>query len=440
MVSLDTMCKDEKISDGVIKPLLCFPDISTLADVDASAFAVKTEFCGSYDEALDKFLNGYTLIFAADGENCLAADTRVEQGRAVAEPPTSLVMRGPREGFVEDLKVNLTLLRKRLKTPFFKTTTVNVGKYTNTAVCVCYIEGVASQKEVDKAVQRIKEINIDGVLDSSYVAVYLDKQHSKLFHRVGSTEKPDVAVGKMLEGRVAILVDGSPMALTVPYLFIEDLQSPGDYYESAGATTMGRILRFVSALTSVLLPAIYVCLQKYNYQIIPLQFLITVLNATEAIPFSPLSEMLIVIIIFDILREANLRMPTAVGMSLSLVGAIVLGEAAVSAGLLGAPAVMIGALSGIGLYTMPQNTLVLSLLRLIFTFIGGEMGLFGVVLATLALLAYMASLEEYGSPFLAPYAPAIAEDKKDAVLQTTVDKMATRPKSVANVNPHRRGK
>ena len=260
----------------------------------------------------------------------------------------------------------------------------------------------------------------------------------RLFRRVGSTEKPDVAVGKMLEGRVAVLVDGSPMALTLPYLYVEDLQSPGDYYENSVVTGVNRTLRLLSVFLSVLLPSLYVCLQMYNYQIIPLKFLITILNATDPIPFSPLSEMLLVLIIFDILREANLRMPSAVGITLSLVGAIVLGDAAVKAGLIGAPAVMIGALSGIGLFTMPEDTLILSLLRLGITFVGGIMGIMGVVLCIMALMLYMSSLSQYKTPFLAPFAPDVPRDRQDAVMQKPLPEQKYRPKSVPHENDRRR--
>ena len=243
----------------------------------------------------------------------------------------------------------------------------------------------------------------------------------------------------MLEGRVAIVVDGSPMVLTLPYLFVEDMQSPGDYYESSAMTTLSRFLRFISVIASVLLPSLYVCLQVFNYQIIPVRFLITILNASEAIPFSPLTEMILVLVIFDILREANLRMPSAVGISLSLVGAIVLGDAAVQAGLLGAPAVMIGALSGIGLYTLPDNTLILSLLRLVVTFLGGVMGLLGVILSMIMLIIYLASMQDYKTPFLAPFAPDIPEDRQDAVVQIPVPKMKKRPRSIPNEDETRRG-
>ncbi len=435
---LDTMCDDTKVSDFVLQPLAYLHDVTSLAEVERKlAVGTGVNKPPNFFAALDDFTNGYTLVFD-ENDNCISVDTRTEVGRSIAEPPTSMVMRGPREGFVENLKVNLTLLRKRLKTPNFKTVNITVGKYTNTAVCVCYIDSIADKHIVDEIVQRLQSVKIDGVLDSSYLARYLDTDKTFLFRRIGSTEKPDIAVGKMLEGRLAIIVDGSPMVLTVPYLFVEDMQSPGDYYENSVMTTLSRILRLTSVIASVLLPALYVCLQVYNYQIIPLRFLITVLNASEAIPFSPMTEMLLVLIVFDILREANLRMPSAVGISLSLVGAIVLGDAAVKAGLLGAPAVMIGALSGIGLFTMPDNTLILSLLRLFVTFVAGVMGLFGVILATLAILVYLASMQQYRTPFLAPFAPDIPDDRQDALSQAPVPSMTQRPRSIPNKNRNRR--
>lgn len=438
-VCLDTMCDDAKVSAFVLQPLAYSPKANSIDEVEQKlAAGTGVRKPANIFAAIEDFTNGYTLIFDGD-DNCLSVDTRTVVGRSIAEPPTSMVMRGPREGFVEDIKVNVTLLRKRLKTPNLKIVNLAVGKYTNTAVAVCYIDGLTDMSIVNDVVQRLEAVKVDGVLDSSYLARYLDVNKTFLFRRVGSTEKPDIAVGKMLEGRLVVVVDGSPMVLTLPYLFVEDMQSPGDYYENASMTTLSRSLRFISVIASVLLPALYVCLQVYNYQIIPLRFLITVLNASEAIPFSPLTEMLLVLIVFDILREANLRMPSAVGISLSLVGAIVLGDAAVQAGLLGAPAVMIGALSGIGLFTLPDNTLILSLLRLVVTLIGGIMGLLGVIIATLAIIVYLCSMQNYKTPFLAPFAPDIPQDRQDAVAQIPVPDMKQRPKSIPNKNRNRRG-
>lgn len=439
VASLDTMSDDAKIMDGVMRPLLTLKNAETLEEIAETAlFSAEVAIHNTFESATSALLNGHALVFLEDvDDKCIGIDTRTETGRSIIEPPTSVVLRGPREGFVEDFKVNLTLLRKRLKTSDFKTQNIVVGKYTNTTVAVCYIDGIASSDIVNKVIQQVQSIETDGILDSTYVSRYLDKPKTLFFNRVGTTEKPDVAVGKLLEGRVIIIVDGSPIVLTLPYLFLEDLQTPSDYYQPSEISSVSRILRFLSVIASILLPALFVCLQKYNYQIIPIKFLITVLNATEDIPFSTVTEMLIVIIIFDILREANLRMPTMVGISLSLVGAIVLGDAAVKAGLLGTPAVMVGALSGIGLYTMPENTLVFSILRLLFIILAALIGLFGVLAGIMALICYMCSMQGLGSPYLAPYAPLVKADRQDAVLMTDVRKQNKRPISVKNQNPTR---
>ena len=200
IVCLDPMCDDAKVSSFVLQPLAYVSDASTLKDVE-TRLAVGTGVNNppNFFSIVEDFTNGYTLIFD-EKDNCISVDTRTAIGRAVAEPPTSMVMRGPREGFVEDVKVNLTLLRKRLKTPNLKVVNLTVGKFTNTSVAVCYIEGVAQKRIVDDIVQRLQAVSVDGVLDSSYLARYLDVSKTVLFRRVGTTENPTSLLAKCLRG------------------------------------------------------------------------------------------------------------------------------------------------------------------------------------------------------------------------------------------------
>lgn len=436
IVWLDGVANSDRLSDFVAHAIILLDREAACPDdiIKDNVFLIGAEKESRYGEMTDKLLAGFSLLFIGGYEDAIVLDTQIPDGRSISEPPTSGVTKGPREGFVENLRTNINLIRKRLKTEHFKQESLNVGKYTQTKVAVCYIEGVADKTNVDTVIRRLSVIDTDGILDSSYIARFLDKSKTSLFKMVGSVEKPDIVVGKMLEGRIAVVVDGSPIVLTLPYMFIEDLQTAEDYYISNETATMSRYIRLISVLASVLIPGLYVSLQMYNYQIIPLTFLITIINATKNIPFSPLSEMILVLIIFDILREANFRMPRFAGLALSVVGAVVLGDAAVSAGLLGAPAVMIGALSGIGLYTLPDNTLLFTLTRLVITVIGGILGVFGILAAGIALLAYMASLNAYNTPYLAPFAPDIPEDRKDALTKSSVYKLDTRPLSIGSKN------
>ena len=391
--------------------------------------------------AVDKLLAGNTLILVDGANSILACDMEKITTRAVQEPPTSVVIKGPREGFTESLKYNLALIRKRVRTDDLVVQTLEVGKLTKTQVCVTYFNSVAKKKVVKEILKRLKQIKIDGVLDSHYLVSYLQKNPRSLFKQVGDTEKPDVLVGKMLEGRVGIIVDGSPIALTLPFILIEDLQNADDYYSQPVRVTFIRVLRLVGVILAVLLPGVYVALEKFHYKILPTEFLVTIMNTTEGIPFSPFMEIIFVVLLFEILYEANLRMPQYFGMAMSIVGALVLGETAVNAGLVSPPAVMIVALSGITFYIIPGQAAQFSILRLLGVIIGACIGLYGILIFCVFILSYLSSFDNYESAYLAPMSPFIPEDQKDCFKRTTIKEMTKRPKSISNnrKNNNRRG-
>ena len=432
---LDGMVNSDKVVEYVSKPVLSLGKKPTFDNcMQAILFGAECIEITDLQTAKKEFLDGKTLLFFDDDNRAIAVDTKGIEYRAVIEPPTNMVTKGPREGFNENVKTNVMLLRKRLKTSDFKTKYLSVGDKTNTVVAVCWLKDVASNKIVKQILSRIQNMNIDGVVDSSYIASYLDPDKTNLFKMVGSIEKPDIVCSKLLEGRVAIVVDGSPMVLTLPYMFIEDMQSPDDYYYyMPQMATVSRILRLIAMTIAVLLPATYVAMQVFHYQMLPSKFLITIVSATQGIPFTPLIEMIVVILLFDILREANARMPQIAGLSLSIVGAIILGDAAVKAGLLSAPAVMIGAMSGIGLYTMPDNTMLFMLMRVVFTLLGGYIGILGILLGTMFVVSYVVSLDQFGTPYLAPVAPSITNDKMDALYKKSLQDLQEREASAMSI-------
>ncbi len=424
------------LSESILKPLINLEkigakEIERLIHPPASIKEVNVE-----DGALE-VAKGNAVIVADD--TVLSVTMKKVAMRPVMEPPTATVVKGPREGFVENLVTNLSLLRRRLATTKLRFDDYEIGQYSRTKVVVAYIDGLTHPDVVKKVTKKIEKINIDGVFDSSYIAKYLERSDMSIFTQVGTTEKPDILAHKMLEGRVAILVDGSPIALTVPFLFIEDLQDSSDYYKRDFRATVLRMVRIFGIFVAVLLPAIFVSLQEYQYQVLPLKFLITILNSTSGIPLTPTLEMLFVVLLFEILNETSVRMPKYVGMALSVVGAIVLGDTAVKAGLLSSPAVLIAALSGIGLYCVPDDVGTFSLLRVLFIAVGGTLGLYGILIAFLCLMAYLASYQSYGSPYLAPYGPLIVDDLQDGVFKQSNLDMKSRPKSIPNINETRMG-
>lgn len=391
--------------------------------------------CLNTQQAIEKMLAGNSLVVVDGAEKILACDTEKIVVRAVSEPPTSVVIKGPREGFNESLKYNLSMVRRRVKSDELVVNTVEIGKLTKTQVAVVYLNSVADKSVVKHILKRLKSIEIDGVVDSHYLVSFLQKNPKSLFKQVGDTEKPDILVGKMLEGRVGILVDGSPIALTLPFILLEDLQNSDDYYSQPIRVTFVRILRFVGVILAVLLPGMYVALEKFHYKILPIEFLVTIMNTTQGIPFSPFMEVLFIVLLFEILYEANLRMPQYFGMAMSIVGALILGETAVNAGLVSPPAVMIVALSGITFYIVPSQAAQFSILRLLVLVVGASLGLYGVIVFSVLIVAYLCSFDSYKSAYLAPTAPYIATDQKDMFKRTTIKEMIKRPKSIAN-NKH----
>lgn len=424
------------MSDSLIFPLTSFNgeikgDLAEEIKSKVLSNNEVTEF-KTLQEAVDKMLSGTTLILVDGAKIILGCDMEKITVRAITEPPTNLVVKGPREGFNESLKYNLALVRRRVKTEDLVVQTLEIGTLTKTQVAVLYFDSVADKTVVNMVLKKLKSIKIDGVLDSHYLVSYLQHKPRSLFKQVGDTEKPDILVGKMLEGRVGIIVDGTPIALTLPFILLEDLQNSDDYYSQPIRVSFVRILRFVGVVLAVLLPGIYVALERYHYKILPTEFLVTIMNTTQGIPFSPFVEILFVVLLFEILYEANLRMPQYFGMAMSIVGALILGETAVNAGLVSPPAVMIVALSGITFYIIPSQAAQFSVLRLIAIVMGGCLGLYGILIFCVFVISYLCSFDSYKSAYLAPSSPYIADDQKDLYIRKPTIDMKKRPKSIAN--------
>lgn len=431
---------NQLLNDSVIFPIVNYDGeketsiVSTLQDKVLSNQEVLP--IDNLDEAIEKLLVGNTLILVDGANKILGCDIEKITVRAVTEPPTSVVVKGPREGFTESLKYNLALIRKRVHSADFVVQNLEIGALTKTKVSVTYFNSVADKRVVKQILKRLNSIKIDGVVDTHYLVSYLQKNPNSMFKQIGDVEKPDILVAKMLEGRVGILVDGSPIVLTLPFVLIEDLQSSDDYYSQPARVAFVRILRFVGVVLAVLLPGVYVALEKYHYKILPFEFLVTVMNTTQGIPFSPFVEVLFIVLLFEILYEANLRMPQYFGMALSIVGALILGETAVQAGLVSPPAVMIVALSGITFYIVPGLVAQFSILRLICVIIGASMGLYGILLFCVFILSYLCSFDNYNSPYLAPATPMLRRDWKDFFVRAPIKSMIKRPKSIANNKRH----
>ncbi|MBQ8428441.1 MAG: spore germination protein, partial [Clostridia bacterium] len=411
-----------EINENAIKQHLLFPevkDVKTMQDVTKEV------------------LDGNALLLVDGLKKGIVVGAKMLPVRAVTEPPSDVAIKGPREGFIEDFKTNVTLLRKRLKSPDLRIETLRLGKRSDTWVSVCYLEGICDKQLRQAVLEKLKSIDVDILPDSSYVTALIAPRKHSVFRSVGTTEKPDVLAAKLSEGRIGVLVDGSPIALTLPFSITEDFQSSEDYFVSPFMATIFRTIRIIAVMVALFLPAFYVTTQLFKMQLLPLGLMLTIAKSVQELPFSPSMEMFVVLLIFEILKEASIRMPKYVGMSLSVVGALVLGEAAVSAGFLSTPTIIVVALSGICLYTVPNFVETGSVLRWFYLIVAGSFGPFGLVLAAAFTLYYLISADSFGMPPLAPFSPLVVHDLRDSIPKYAIRSLKTRPKIYRSKNKTR---
>ncbi len=380
-------------------------------------------------DIVKEILDGRVILLTNFSEKILSVDLLKFPTRTPSEPPTSPVIQGPREGFIEDMQTNITLLRRRIKSQDLVMDVVRIGNQTQTKVCITYLKGVANKKIVTLVRQKLNNIKIDGVLDSYNILYCLEERPGSLFKQIGNTEKPDIVVSKLLEGKVAIIVDNSPIVLTIPFIFIEDLQNSNDYYTNHHYSSFVRIIRFLGLLIALIAPGFYLALQLFHYNILPLNFLITIADTTQGLPFTPFLEILFIFLLFQVLYEVSLRLPSYLGLATSVVGALILGDTGVKAGLISPPGVIIVALSKIALYTIPEQAPQITVLQLVFIVLGGSLGLAGIVSGMVYIGNYLNNFDSFFTPYLAPYSPRINEDLKDALLMNPTYSMRHRPRS-----------
>jgi spore germination protein KA len=374
---------------------------------------------GTYEEAIRLVISGFALFQLDDSDKILAIGIQGFSFRGISEPTNEMMQRASKEGFVEPLNINITLVRRRIKNPDLKFETMNVGSISKTDICLCYLKDMVSPKVLENIKERIKKINLETVLEAGYVAPYLEeKKHFSLFSSIGFTERPDIVCAKIVEGRIGILIDGTPNALIVPYLFIEYFQSLDDYSLRPYFATLTRWLKYICFLIAILLPGIFVAMGTFNPELFPNELIFKIAKASAITPFSLMFETLLIYLIYEIMREAGIRLPQALGYSVSLVGALVIGETAVSAGLVGGPTLMVVALTALASYVLPRLYEPIAILRLLFIVAGGVLGIWGVILLFSVVLVDISSKSNCGIPFFSPISPFSLFGMRDVIVRS----------------------
>ena len=423
----DGIADKNLLGELVVKPLRDAKKEDKAEDIKKLLASPEVKDGEKIDDAVKEVSDGNVVLFIDEEEDFFIIGLKAPPGRAVAEPPTQVAVKGPREGFTEDIKTNLGLVRKRIKSEKLQIKMIKTGEQSDTAVALVYIEGICADGLPERLEREIASKQIDIVPDSSYISRFISSKPRSLFKRNGTSEKPDVFCAKISEGRVGLIVDGSPIALTVPYMIVEDFQSVEDYYQVSYRSTVLRILRLIALLVGIFLPAFYVSAQLFKIQLIPYRLLLKISSSVSGLALSPSVEMFLTLFLLEVLIEASIRMPKYVGLAMSVVGALVLGDTAVQAGIISTPAIIIIAFSAICLFTTPDLVETTTTLRWVLLIIGGSIGPFGIVLFTAFLICYLVSEQSYGVPLFAPFAPLIKNDLKDGIVKSNLYSLKNRP-------------
>ncbi|MCM3628307.1 spore germination protein [Paenibacillus glycanilyticus] len=415
----DQKLVDELIISGIITPHTPLVDGMNPLHWLMSAFkqAEVKEVIG-VDSCIKEILEGQCLI-VPPGQSAVSINVRKQEQRNIAEPETESVVRGPREGFVEDCQRNISLIRKRLKSEKLVIEEMIIGTESNTSVSLLFMKGIADPDLINEFRNRLKAIDTDSILESAYIEEFIQDKTLTPFPQFMSSERPDAIVAKLLEGQAAVITDGTPNVLAGPITFFQSFSTSEDYYQRSDIATLLRWLRMLAFLISVFTPSLYISIASYHQEMLPSSMLANLASQREGVPFPGVVEAFGMMVIFEVLREAGLRMPRISGQAISIVGALVLGQAAVEAGIVSAAMVIVVSLTAIANFVAPNYGFGIAqrLIQFVFMLLAGILGFFGVMCGVFVLLIHLVSLRSMGVPFFAPLAPLRLANWRDTFIR-----------------------
>lgn len=435
-VYLSSVTSDDKVSDFLMKDLSSyFKNKKTnffdnvFKTLENSIYNSNLAIEDNMNSIFDKLTSGYTVVFVDKEKKAISIETKNELDRGITESTSENVVRGPKDSFNENNSTNLGLIRKRIKTNKLWFKELIVGRKTKTRITISYIEDIADKKRVAEIEKVINKIDIDGIIDSGYIRDFLTINNSTSFPKLKSTERPDVACASLLEGKIVILVENSPFVLIMPATLTDFIHTPEDYYQKTANINFTRLLRVLSLFLTIITPAFYIAVTTFNQEMIPNELLISLAIQQDGVPFPTAFEVIMMMITFEILRESDIRIPSPMGAAISIVGALVLGDAAVSAGIVSPIVIIVVAITSICglLFTDIDFVNAIRIWRLIFIIFATLAGLIGIFVASVIFITKLASIETNGVAYLAPFSPLYQKDLKDSIIRFPINKIKNRP-------------
>lgn len=391
----------------------------------------------SLPDMLRAILYGDTVLIVDGSSSALTVNTKGWRTRGIKEPDSERVLQGPREGFDEAAMFNLAMIRRKLLTPDLCIELMRIGRRSDTPVFICYLGSLTDKGTLKELKRRLAKIDIDGILDSNYIAENIRDHKFGVLKTTGATERPDVVAARLLEGRIALVVDGTPVVLTLPYLFSENFQSDEDYYVNFTVASISRILRYICFFVAVSVPGVFLALVTHHFDLLPTRFAISVSRLRVGVPIGSAVECLALLLAFEILKESGLRMPQNLGHALSVVGGLVVGQAAVEASIISAPMLIAVSLSAIAGLMVPRLSSAVLYLRFINVIACAVFGLYGFFAVSALFLLSVFNISSFGVDYTASFARPDAQNMKDIFIRASWTKMLTRPRF--NKNKIRKG-
>lgn len=401
----------------------------------------KTVKIKDYRELFFNLLCGFTIIIIDNEKEALSLETRAQLDSGILEAKNEQITKGPKDAFTENFQTNIGLIRKRIRSEDLWLEEMIVGTKSKNKVGILYVKDIASDELVQEVIQKIKSINTDGIFDSNYIIEMISKNKKNMFPNYISTERPDLVSMYLLEGRIGIVVENTQYVIIVPALFIDFFQSTEDFYQKNANINFTRFIRLVAFLITILVPALYISIASFNIEAIPHELLLSFISQRQGVPLPTVLETLTMIIIFEILKETDSRLPNAIGSSLSIVGAIVLGQAAVTASLVSPITIIVVSVTAIsGMISSNMDVANgMRWWRIIFLIFSAFFGLIGIVVIGVAFITYLASIKSFGVPYLSPFAPFYLNEQSNGIFLTNKRKFIKRSGLTARKNKYRTG-
>jgi len=446
LVFIDGLVDTVSISDFLLEPFMEQVVIPEKKDIfqfliDKAVALGSVQSIDNWNQVYDSILSGNTVIFIDGCNKAISTETKGWEKRSITEPTTQLSIRGPKDSFTETLRTNTALIRRRIKSPNLWAEPMKIGTVTQTDIAIMYIKGIANDKIVTEIKKRLQRIDIDGIIASGYIEQLIEDQTWTTFPTTFHTERPDVVSSQLLEGRIAIVVDGTPFVLTAPAIFVQFFQAPDDYYSRFDISTGIRLLRIIAFLIALVGPATYIAATTFHQEMIPTTMAIAIAAQRENVPFPAFVEALIMEITFEILREAGLRLPRAVGQAVSIVGALVIGQAAVQAGFVSPVMVIVVSVTAIANFSTPIFAMAIAarLIRFVLMGLATMLGFYGMMLGLMFMAIHLCSLRSFGVPYMMPLAPFNITNQQDAFVRFPLWSFKNRPPFISKGNMKRTG-